>query len=169
MKWPERGGHSSENVLLTSAAGSQSPSIAQARTCLPPVCLTSPSAMNFPSGTKPVSSANSRCAASNGSSLSLYSPLGIVQAPKSFYAQNGPPGWTRKTSIWSSFRRNIRIPALCFMRLAGAASATYFHNSSTCLSHNRGDNNALRVAASVLHAAYLDVFSCKRHELGVLR
>ena len=51
----------------------------------------------------PVSSRNSRLAASSGSSPGSGSPLGIDQA--SFFAQNGPPGCTRKSSMPPSLRR----------------------------------------------------------------
>ena len=44
-------------------------------------------------------------AASRGSSPSSGSPFGIDHAPRSFFAQNGPPGWTRKTSRPSPRRR----------------------------------------------------------------
>src|SRR5207249_1373635 len=56
----------------------------------------------------------SRCAAASGSSPAGNSPLGIDQAPSSFFAQNGPPGCTRSTSGSPSLRRNIRRPALVF-------------------------------------------------------
>ena len=60
---PERGGHSISKVLLRMSAGSQSPSMAHARTTLPPGCRASPSGRKSPSGSYPVSSANSRRAA----------------------------------------------------------------------------------------------------------
>ena len=46
----------------------------------------------------PVSSSNSRSAHARGSSSGSYSPLGIDHAPRSFLAQNGPPGCTSSTS-----------------------------------------------------------------------
>src|SRR5579862_4080611 len=96
---PERGGHSIKQVLLRSLSGSQSPSNAQAVTIFPLGCFKSPSSMKRSPGTKPVSSSNSRLATSNGFSPSRNSPFGIDHAPKSFFAQNGPPGCTRNTSI----------------------------------------------------------------------
>jgi hypothetical protein len=47
MVRPERGGHSMRQVFETSAAGSQSPSKAQAETSLPPACLMMPRSMRF--------------------------------------------------------------------------------------------------------------------------
>ena len=41
-----------------------------------------------------------------------YSPFGIDQAPKSFLAQNGPPGCTSRSSSASASPRYIRMPAL---------------------------------------------------------
>ena len=86
------GGHSSSNVFDLSAATLNAPSSAQAVTILRPGCTTSPSGSNLPRGRAPVSSSNSRCATVRGSSSPEYSPLGIDQAPRSFFAQNGPPG-----------------------------------------------------------------------------
>jgi hypothetical protein len=54
-------------------------------------------------GDEPNSSVNSRFAASSGSSKSSNSPFGIVHAPSSLLSQNGPPGWTRRTSIPEPF------------------------------------------------------------------
>jgi hypothetical protein len=96
--WPERGGHSSVKVLLWSAAAPASCASAQACTRLPPFCSTVPSGTRLPCATMPVSSRSSRFAAASGSSPSASSPFGIDHAPSSFLAQNGPPGWTRKTS-----------------------------------------------------------------------
>src|SRR5690606_16173350 len=93
-------------------AGSTSPSTAQTLSRLPLGSLNSPSATNSPVTLVPTSSANSRCAASSGSSPSSNRPLGIDQAPSSFFAQNGPPGWTRKISTAMSRRRNSSSPAL---------------------------------------------------------
>src|ERR1700730_8511808 len=65
-----------------------------------------------PSATKPVSSRNSRLAASSGSSPGSNSPLGIDHAPSSLFTQNGPPGCTKNTSREPHlFRYNSR-PAL---------------------------------------------------------
>ena len=58
--------------------------------------------------------AKPRRAAANGSSSGSYSPLGMVQAPRSLFAQNGPPGWTRNTSTPSRPLRYISRPALRF-------------------------------------------------------
>ncbi len=69
---------------------------------------------NAPSTAMPVSSRNSRFAASMRSSLSSARPLGIDQAPASFFAQNGPPGWTSRTSIPAGRLRKRRMPALIF-------------------------------------------------------
>src|SRR6185312_11026480 len=80
---------------------------------LPPDCLRAARAMKSPSADKPVSSTNSRRAALSGSSPLSSSPFGIDQACSSFLAQNGPPGWTRKTSS-PSRRRNSSRPALSF-------------------------------------------------------
>src|SRR6266567_3740750 len=110
----ERGGHSISHTLLTSFSGSQSPSTAHAETSFPDAWRMVPSATNGPLLENPVSSWNSRIAAVSGSSSSRYSPLGIVQAPRSLFTQKGPPGWTRKTSNSPSRRRYIRMPALRF-------------------------------------------------------
>jgi len=68
------------------------------------------SGINSPLQEMPNSSSNSRLAASKGSSSSVNSPLGIDQAPKSFFAQNGPPGWTKKTSKKYYFKmRNLLL------------------------------------------------------------
>jgi hypothetical protein len=96
---PERGGHTAVNVLLRIAAGSRSPSAAQATTSLPPFWRTAPRSSSGTSGSAvPSSSSNSRRAAAAGSSSSPISPLGIDHAPASFFAQYGPPGWTSSTS-----------------------------------------------------------------------
>jgi len=116
---PDLRGHSIAKVLLRSSVGSRSPSNAQARTIFPAVCSISPRSMKSPSTPRPISSRNSRLAAASGSSLSKYSPFGIDQAPASFFAQYGPPGWTSRTSNPEATRRNKRIPALrFFMRLS---------------------------------------------------
>jgi len=95
---PERGGHSISNVLLWIAPGSQSASSAKACTTLPPGCRIGASGVYSSATFRPVSSSNSRLAASSGSSSGSNSPLGIDHAAPSLFAQNGPPGWTRKTS-----------------------------------------------------------------------
>src|SRR5215472_19106698 len=111
---PDFGGHLIENVLLPTSVGEQSPSNAQAEITFPPDCFVWSSAMNFPSALIPVSSSNSRFAASSGSSPSSYSPLGIDHAPASFFFQNGPPGCTRNTCKFNSRRLYINSPALLF-------------------------------------------------------
>src|SRR5580704_13744652 len=122
---PERGGHSSENVLLFSVAGSKSPSHAQAAMVLLLGCLCAPRSRNAPATVMPVSSRNSRLAAARRSSPSSARPLGIDHAPSSFFAQNGPPGWTSITSRPAGRRRNNKIPALSFgiVVVPGSASA----------------------------------------------
>src|SRR5262245_7245244 len=114
---PEPRGHSVVIRLLRTAAGSASPSQAQAWTRLPAFCLTLPSGRNGPAGAKPVSSWNSRQAAASGSSPGLSTPLGMVQAPASRLAQNGPPGCARKTSSPPAVRRKSSRPALTSGRL----------------------------------------------------
>jgi len=52
----ECGGHSMEQKLLTSFCGSQSPSNAQPLTSLPLFCRVTPSSMNSPAASNPVSS-----------------------------------------------------------------------------------------------------------------
>src|SRR5215211_1587691 len=120
---PERGGHSSSKVLLTAAAGSRSPSTAQACTTLPPFWTIEPRSTNPPGGSLwPVSSSNSRRATSSSSSPGSTSPFGIVQWPASLRAKNGPPGWASSTSSRRSDRRKRRIPALVVARFATAPS-----------------------------------------------
>src|ERR1039457_4628989 len=104
---PVFGGHSIEKVLLRISSAEQSPSSAHTVMTLPLGCLISSSEMNSPFGLRPVSSSNSRFAASRGSSPSAYSPLGIDQDPRSFFCQKGPPGCTKKTSTPELTRLNI--------------------------------------------------------------
>src|SRR6266545_16167 len=113
-RWlPERGGHSMVKVLLVIVSASRSPGAAQALRTLPLRCRIVPSSSRSWSPSRwPVSSSSSRSAVSSGSSPWSYSPLGIDQAPRSFLAQNGPPGWTRSTSTSSPPRRYSRMPAL---------------------------------------------------------
>ncbi|ULA61869.1 MAG: hypothetical protein LZF60_380081 [Nitrospira sp.] len=101
--------------MLFSSAGSKSPSIAQAEITFPLGCLSDVSGWSGPVSSQPVSSVNSRRAAASGSSPSVYSPFGIDQAPASFLAQNGPPGWTRKTSSSLPLLQYSTIPALSFL------------------------------------------------------
>jgi len=133
---PLRGGHSISNVFETSAAGSKSPSTAHALTRLPPACTTSPSGRNAPGGRAPVSSANSRRATARGSSSAAYSPFGIDQAPRSFPAQNGPPGWTSSTASRPPDPRYISSPALRFGIAAAPpphiGGGSSFMNSARC-------------------------------------
>ena len=115
---PDFGGHSSENLLLRNRVGSRSPSTAQAVMILPLGCRTGARARKGPFTATPVSSRNSRCAASNASSPCSYSPLGIDQAPSYLRAQYGPPGCTRNISrILCRFRYRT-IPALLLLRAA---------------------------------------------------
>src|SRR6185369_15362639 len=65
-----------------------------------------------PLSATPVSSVNSRRASASGSSPASSSPFAIDQAPASFFAQYGPPGWTRKNSGARPIRRKRRSPAL---------------------------------------------------------
>jgi hypothetical protein len=45
----------------------------------------------------------------------VHFPLGMDQTPRSFFAQKGPPGWTRNTSIFPSRNRYRSNPALFFV------------------------------------------------------
>ena len=109
---PDPRGHSIENRLLRIADASQSLSNAHAVTSFPLACRSCPRERNSPSGRIPVSSSNSRIAAASAPSLSGYSPFGIVHDSRSLFFQNGPPGCTSRTSIFSVVRRNISSPAL---------------------------------------------------------
>src|SRR5215472_19284723 len=62
-------------------------------------------------------------AAASGSSPGSNSPLGIDQAPRSFFAQNGPPGCTRNTSSFRSRNLCIKRPALVFAMLVLSIAA----------------------------------------------
>ena len=99
--------------MLRSVAGSRSPSTANPRTTLPDRIRTSPRSMTSPLGGRwPVSSWNSRRAASRGASWSsMRAPFGSDQAPPSRRDQIGPPGWAIRTSIPSSARRKSSRPA----------------------------------------------------------
>lgn len=112
---PERGGHSTRILLLTSFNGSRSPQQAKAAISLPLLNRQVPRLLSSPLSSIPVSSLNSRRAAISGSSSSECSPFGIDQAPASLLRQNGPPGWTRKNSS-CGFRRYRRTPALFVLR-----------------------------------------------------
>ncbi len=92
---------------------SRSASMAKACTVFPLFCLTGASATKSPAATRFVSSVNSRRAVATRSLDRPGStrPLGIVQAPSSFLAQNGPPGCPSRTSN-SLTRRNTTSPAL---------------------------------------------------------
>ena len=79
----------------------------------PPSAITAPSSTSSSSGSRvPVSSSNSRSAHARGSSSGSYSPLGIDHTPRSFLAQNGPPGCTSSTSRPPSPTRYSTMPAL---------------------------------------------------------
>ena len=97
-----------------SRTASMSASIAQTWINLPAACRTGDSAMTGPTNMSPVSSENSRCAASRRSSSRSTSPLATDQACVSLFTQNGPPGCTRKTSNRPSSRRYGSRPALVF-------------------------------------------------------
>src|SRR5690606_1521377 len=85
---------------------------------LPDLSRTEPSSRKAPSacGSSPVSSLNSRSAASMGDSSSSTNPLGIVHAPSCRLRQNGPPGWARKHSRPPELLRKRSNPALTFRR-----------------------------------------------------
>ncbi len=87
---PDPLGHSISNSLLRTLVVSKPASTAYAVILLPLDCLIVPSATRSPTGKgDPISSRNSRAAATSGSSPSSYSPLGIDQPRSSFLAQNG--------------------------------------------------------------------------------
>src|SRR5687767_5883414 len=69
----------------------------------------------------PVSSVNSRRAASSGSSSGSMTPFGIVHAPASRSFQNGPPGCARNSSSPFGDRRYNSSPALTLGRFAMGA------------------------------------------------
>src|SRR6478736_7212280 len=81
---------------------------------LPLGCFTVPSGWNAPLGAVPISSSNSRLAASSGSSPSVNCPFGSVHAPGSLRAHSGPPGCASSTSRRPPVRRYSRMPAACF-------------------------------------------------------
>ncbi|CPU67267.1 Uncharacterised protein [Mycobacteroides abscessus] len=105
---PERGGHSSANVLLAIVVTSRSASRAHAATSLPARWRTVPRSRSgaAPAGAgTPSSSANSRSAAACSSSPGSTSPLGIVHPPASLRAHSGPPMCPRSTSTASARNR----------------------------------------------------------------
>src|SRR6266702_7834510 len=109
---PVLGGHSIVNMLLLTRRASMLPGTIHARRTLLPY-FTVPSSIGSPAGgSKPVSSLNSRCAATQASSSSKYSPFGMDHALSSFFAQNGPPGWTSNSSILLACLRYSTMPAL---------------------------------------------------------
>ena len=95
---PLRGGHSISNVLLRIAFGSRSPSSANAVTTLPPACRTSPKKGVADSAARPSPPRTRAGTRPADLRRRRYSPLGIDQAPASFFMKKGPPGWTRRTS-----------------------------------------------------------------------
>jgi hypothetical protein len=101
-----------EKRLLLTDGASPLRSKAQAKMRFPDFCRTSPRTRNGGEEEIEVSSSNSRLAAAKLSSPGSINPFGIDQAPSSFAAQNGPPGWTRKTSRTESRNRYINSPAL---------------------------------------------------------
>lgn len=79
-------------VLLRASVMSRSARTPNTVTTLPPDCFSDPKSIRGPSGThNPISSENSRRAASHGSSPPVYSPFGIDQAPSSFPPKTGRP------------------------------------------------------------------------------
>lgn len=79
------------NMLLLMPAGSQSPGIAHAWTILPLGTCTSPRDASGPSAKTPVSSWNSRLAASSGFSEPETSPLGMDQRVHPSWPRKGRP------------------------------------------------------------------------------
>src|SRR3954453_17420376 len=110
---PLRGGHSTSNVFERMPAGSRSPSAAKASTLLPPAWRTVARGNGTALRRVPVSSSNSRSAASTGASPVSTMPFGIIHAPASLFFQNGPPGLISRTCAAPSRSRNRRMPALC--------------------------------------------------------
>ena len=153
---PEPGGHSSSNVLLTAAAGSRSPSTAHPSTRFPDFCRISPSATAGPAGTScPVSSANSRRATSATASPGSTSPLGMVQCPRSFRTQCGPPGCRgaprarrRGGARAGSPRSSVRT---CRSSCGDDTAAARLHDRSLCGVHKAGslDGMAWRLTGFV--------------------
>jgi hypothetical protein len=108
-------------VLLASRAGSKSASAAQASTILAARWRIEPSSISCPgsrAGAGPSSSSSSRIAQACGSSSASMWPFGMDQAPASFFAQNGPPGWTRRNCVSPPLRRKRRMPALRLIPMA---------------------------------------------------
>jgi hypothetical protein len=106
----ERGGHSISRVLLANLLGSQSPRNAHALTSLPLFCLIEPRSTKSPAASKPVSSSNSRRAATSGFSSSPRSkfpkyPFAGATLPQ-FEADYFPHWIFKATSIE---RRPVRI------------------------------------------------------------
>ena len=114
INFRDRGGHSIWMWLdVIPCAGSYAPANAHAWIIFPLLSLTDPNVWKGSVGSIPVSSLNSRFAASSSSSVDSVSPLGMVQAPSSFFYQKGPPGWTRKNSSSTCSVRYINRPADC--------------------------------------------------------
>ena len=88
--FPERGGHSMENIPGHKAAGSRSTSTAQMFMTWCEVLTLGNCNQGSVGAGQPVSSSNSRAAASMGVSAWWTPPLNTVQAPWSRLAQNGP-------------------------------------------------------------------------------
>ena len=87
--------------VRADAAGSSSPSAANASTSCRPPGGRWPARTGSRSSAVPVSSANSRSAASAGVSPGSTSPFGIIHAPASLLRQNGPPGLISRTSSFA--------------------------------------------------------------------
>src|SRR4051794_29731007 len=137
---PLRGGHSSSNSMLLIAAGSRSPSTAKASTCLPPAWRTVASGNGTAVTLVPVSSSNSRSAASAGASPGSTMPLGIIHAPASLPRQNGPPGLISRTCVTPPLARKRSTPALCGVGI---------HHALSCR-HRLGDPSAPQQARALI-------------------
>ena len=113
---PDFGGHWIVQSTLFSFSGLRSPSLAQMMMFFLLDCRNSPRLIRSDyGGFIPVSSSNSRSAASSGFSPGSSSPLGIDQPGLSLFAHSGPPMWAMKTSSFFSRMRKTRSPALVFM------------------------------------------------------
>ncbi len=112
---PERGGHSSEKVLLWSAAGSKSPSSAKATMVLPPAACARRDRETSPSAVAPVSSRNSRLAAASQSSALVREALrNRPRRPNPFSPRTGRRKRTSSTSTPAGARRKSKDSCACF-------------------------------------------------------
>lgn len=113
MILPVPRGHSSCTGFDTNRSTSMSPEAAQATTVLPDLIVVSPKGTkSAASSSCPVSSPNSRSAASRSSSADSTRPFGMLHAPSCLFLQNGPPGWASKTCRLPSTSRYRSTPAL---------------------------------------------------------